>query len=90
MVVPASDKTQHMVTFAMLALVATAGYPRARLFPILAALSGLGAAIEIIQPYFGRDAEFMDWVADTGGLVIAAILILTFRQFWPQGRNDPS
>jgi VanZ family protein len=79
--VPTSDKTQHLVTFGMLTLLAAGAYPRARLLPLALALSGLGAAIEFIQPMFERDGDIKDWVADSAGILIALALVLVVRWF---------
>lgn len=80
---PGSDKTQHAISFGALMLLAAAAYPRARASAIALALSGVGAAIELIQPWFGRGNEFLDWVADTMGIVIALLVILAIRRMWP-------
>ena len=62
-----SDKVQHVLAFLTLAGLAGAAYPRVSLVRIGIALSGFGALIEIIQaiPALNRDAEPLDWAADT-------------------------
>ncbi len=77
--VPGSDKTQHAVTFAMLTALAILAYPRARLAALAVSLSGLGAAIELIQPYFGRSDDILDWVADTVGIAIVLVIAALIR-----------
>lgn len=86
-VVPGSDKTHHLITFGLLMLAAAIAYPRARLLPLAAALSGLGAAIEVIQPHFQRTADVKDWIADTAGILIALVVLWIFRRFRPGGQR---
>lgn len=79
-IVPGSDKTQHAISFGMLMLLAAFAYPRARLSSLVIGLSALGAGIELIQPFFGRSDDVLDWVADTVGVLIALLLVLAVRQ----------
>ena len=69
------DKAQHFLAFYVLAILAAAAYPRSSLLGIGAVLSAFGALIEFVQmiPALHRDAEFLDWVADT--VAIAAALL---------------
>ena len=66
------DKADHIIAFYVLSLLALAAFPRIKPHVLAAALSALGAAIEVIQatPLIGRDGDVVDWVADT--LAIAA------------------
>lgn len=61
------DKLQHMIAFAVLALLAAVAYPQTRLLTILVGLSAFGALIELVQmiPALNRSAEWLDWAADT-------------------------
>lgn len=72
-----SDKIQHMVAFATLALLGAWAYAGAVLWQLLAILSLYGASIEIIQaiPALGRDSDVKDWIADTlaAGLVLLLV-----------------
>jgi len=69
------DKAQHFLAFYVLAFLAAAAYPRRSLLGIGAVLSAFGALIEFVQmiPALHRDAELLDWVADT--VAIAAALL---------------
>ena len=78
--VPGSDKSQHLITFGMLTLGAAAAYPRARLVLVGLALSGFGGAIEVLQPWFGRTGDMLDWFADSAGILIALMLVWTARK----------
>ncbi|HLL58943.1 MAG TPA: hypothetical protein VK391_03525 [Allosphingosinicella sp.] len=70
-----SDKIQHILAFTVLAALAAAAYPRTSLLKIGLGLSAFGALIEIVQmiPILHRDAELVDWLADT---VAAAVVLL--------------
>jgi VanZ family protein len=71
-----SDKILHVLAFSVLAALAPLAYPAARPARIGLLLSAFGALIEIVQtiPSLHRDAELIDWVADTAAL--AAVLSL--------------
>ncbi|MEE4454772.1 hypothetical protein [Novosphingobium resinovorum] len=80
-----SDKFQHMLAFATLALLAVLGYPHVHKAKIACALILLGAGIEVVQmiPALHRDAEVMDLVADTFAILVMlglAALALGFRR----------
>ena len=74
-----SDKVQHIVAFLVLAALASLAYPRARKFKVGLGLSAYGALIEFTQmiPVLNRDAELLDWIADT----VAASIVLAFAAF---------
>jgi VanZ family protein len=78
-IVPVTDKTQHAVTFAVLTGLAALAYPRARFWLAAFALSGFGALIEFVQPYFARDRDYRDWIADTIGILIVFAVVLVIR-----------
>lgn len=61
------DKLLHLLAFALLILpmALTDGRRAVRLAPICIAF---GAAIEVIQPAFGRGAEWLDLLADALGV----------------------
>jgi VanZ family protein len=67
-----TDKIDHMTAFLTLSLLARLAYPRQRLWVTGVALSFFGAFIEFSQaiPFFHRDADVMDWVADTAAVII--------------------
>ena len=71
-----SDKVQHILAFAALAALARWAYPGAGLLTHLIGLSAFGALIEIAQaiPALHRDADPVDWLADTAAT--AAVLAL--------------
>jgi len=78
------DKYQHMLAFATLVVLASAAYPRAGWLRIAERLSFLGALIEVLQsiPALHRDCDIMDWVADTGAILVALALVALIRRLW--------
>lgn len=68
-----SDKTYHFMAFVALALPLAAVRPRWGVV-LFVVFSGFGAAIEVIQPYFGRSREAADLVADMSGLATGMVL----------------
>ena len=70
--VPYVDKIGHAVAFA--ALVAPLAWQRPRFLVWLAPLALFyGGFIEIIQPGFGRSAEWADFAADGAGVAIGSL-----------------
>lgn len=79
------DKFQHMLAFAVLALLAAFGYPGARLLRILERLSFLGAMIEVAQsiPALHRDCDIRDWIADTIAIGVVLLIVSIVRRNRP-------
>ena len=75
--VESGDKVQHMISFAVLALLGAQAYPR-RLIALLIGLSGFGALIELVQliPSLNRTADWTDFAADI--ITTAAVLGVIF------------
>ena len=63
------DKLYHMMAFAALVIPA-ALFDRGAVRRMVIGGLILGAAIEIIQPSVGRDADVLDFLADAAGLVL--------------------
>jgi VanZ family protein len=82
----AFDKLEHGAAFLMLALCGRIAFPSRRaLWLLLGGLALLGAAIELTQMTIpGRDAQFMDEVADIVGAVLGVGLGEMLRR--PLGR----
>jgi VanZ family protein len=81
------DKYQHMLAFACLTVLASFGYPHARPLRIAERLSFVGALIEVLQsiPVLQRDCQIMDWVADTGAILVTLVVITLVRRWWRSG-----
>lgn len=75
------DKYQHMAAFAVLAIFAVIAYPETPLRWIGERLSFLGALIELVQsiPALQRDCDILDWVADTGAIIAALLVVSLIR-----------
>lgn len=68
-----SDKAYHVLAFASLAFPLPLVRPRWTVWVILGVIA-YGGVIEMIQPFFGRQAEWADLVADGVGAILGAIV----------------
>ena len=72
----ALDKLAHVALFFAVArswLAAAPGGGRARIAAIVAAAAVYGGLLELAQPYFAREAEGLDLVADAAGAALAPL-----------------
>ena len=76
--VPGTDKAHHLLGFAALTLPSALLYPRSLAIVLPCSLL-FGGAIELIQPYVGRQGEFADFFADAVGALIGVGVGLTLR-----------
>lgn len=83
------DKVAHALGFAALVLPTAVLQPRALLVVLPLAL-GLGALIEVVQPYVGRGRELADLVADVLGALGGAGVGLWIHRHLPQRLRPPS
>lgn len=68
------DKGNHLLAFAVLALLGRVAYP-GRLLLIVVGLLGYGILIELLQSLTGyRVAEFKDLIADALGILLGCLL----------------
>ena len=69
------DKVEHIVAFAVLALLANLGFRATPRRLLVERLSFLGAAIEVVQsiPALHRDCDVRDWLADTAAIVVVTL-----------------
>ena len=76
------DKFEHMLAFAVIALLAAMSYREVPLTRIAERLSFLGALIEVGQsiPALHRDCDIRDWVADTMAVLIVLGLYALARR----------
>jgi VanZ family protein len=78
------DKAQHFTAYFGLASMATMVLGlRPRLAPAILGIILLGGALEIAQAYTGRDADLLDFLANTigalAGVLVAASFLLLLR-----------
>ena len=67
-----SDKVYHILAFAALAFPLPLVRPRLTIWVALGVIA-YGGAIEVIQPFVGRQAEWADLLADGIGAVVGAV-----------------
>ena len=67
--VPGSDKLHHALAFAALAFPLPFTRPRL-VFAVILSVSAYGGVIELLQPAFGRSADWADFLADIIGAII--------------------
>jgi len=71
--IPQFDKLEHIGAYLFLTPWFAAALPGwTRLLALMAAFVVMGGAIEIIQGYVGRDADWFDWFADCAGVALGA------------------
>ncbi len=68
-----ADKIYHVFAFACLAFPLPLVRPRLALWVILGVIA-YGGMIEMIQPFFGRQAEWADLIADGVGAILGAVV----------------
>jgi len=71
--VPGSDKLHHLLAFMALAFPLPFARP-SLVLPVILGVSAYGGLIEIIQPFFGRNADWGDFVADFIGASLGGLL----------------
>ena len=82
--VPGSDKTHHFIAYAALMLPTALRKPKYWLVIALCFMLFSGA-IELIQPYVNRYGEWLDMLANTGGVIcgiVLAELLLWLNKKW--------
>ncbi|TBR38003.1 hypothetical protein CBF23_013245 [Marinomonas agarivorans] len=66
---PGSDKLHHIVGFGVWTLMVAAGNQK-RMQYLCLAIFIWGGAIELIQPYVNRYGEWLDFIANTAGILL--------------------
>jgi VanZ family protein len=76
-----NDKAEHFLAFFALAILGIKAWGRKRTLSLAIELAAVGAGIELLQalPIVGRDAEFLDWVADVSGIIIGVIIAVLLQ-----------
>ena len=67
--VPGTDKTHHLVAYLLLGLPSGLKKPNKRVIFIFLFII-FGGVIEIIQPYVNRYGEWLDFLANTIGVIL--------------------
>lgn len=71
--VPGSDKTHHFISYCALMLPAAIRKPKYWLALALFFIIWSGL-IELIQPYVNRYGEWLDMLANAGGVILAIVI----------------
>ncbi|MGH8177288.1 MAG: VanZ family protein [Steroidobacter sp.] len=81
-----NDKFEHALAYTVLALWFAGIYPRSRYLIIGIGLVLLGIAIEWAQGAMslGRQSDFRDVIANTGGIALGLTLAMTWLGGWAQ------
>ena len=76
-----SDKILHVAAFAVLAWLGAQGYRQTPMMRLGLGLSLFGALIECVQavPALNRDADWIDWLADTASAAAVLSLVFLYR-----------
>jgi VanZ family protein len=75
------DKAKHFIVFYGLSGLASLALPQSRLHRIGLVILAFGAAIEVLQAFVGRDASWLDLLADACG-ISAAFGPMLVSQWW--------
>ncbi len=75
------DKAKHFIVFYTLSILAGLALPQSRLHRIGLVILAFGGAIEILQGFVGRDASWLDLLADACG-ISAAFGPMLVSQWW--------
>lgn len=67
------DKAGHFLSFYVLTILYLLAAPRAPRWGIVAGLVLAGGLIEIVQGQVGREADWLDWLADIAGITSAIL-----------------
>ena len=77
---PGTDKTHHILGFGGWALLCAFG-PLRRFLLLSFIIILIGGAIELIQPYVNRYADWLDFYANACGVLLAIIIRLIMQKF---------
>lgn len=77
---PVNDKTEHFGGYLLLGLLPALRERRRTMLVAAAAAVALGVGLEFLQPYFARDFEVADMLADAAGVACGAVLGLVLTR----------
>ncbi|MBL0714881.1 MAG: VanZ family protein [Desulfosarcina sp.] len=80
--VPGTDKTHHLIAYAILMLPTALRKPNRWILFALFFITYSGA-IELLQPYVNRNGEWLDMIANTAGVVCGLIIAELVNFFFP-------
>ncbi len=77
--VPGTDKTHHIVAYAILAIPTAFAYPK-RILVMAFTYILLGGMIELIQPFVCRYGEWLDFTANLSGVIFGSFIGLLLNE----------
>lgn len=84
--VPGTDKTHHLLAYALLMLPAALRRPKHWLLIALFFI-GFSGVIELIQPYVNRYGEWLDMLANSAGVALGVVTGMLMERLWPGNRG---
>ncbi|MCP4933182.1 MAG: VanZ family protein [bacterium] len=84
--VPGTDKTHHLIAYAVLMLPTALRKPDKWLLIVLLVVA-YGGAIELLQPYVNRYGEWLDMAANTLGVICGLIVAELINRLYPAISN---
>ena len=78
------DKAAHFIAFGLILWSFGVMFRRLPRVPAALLAIALGAAVEVVQRYIGRDASWGDLVADALGVAVALLIWAVWRRFRPR------
>lgn len=87
---PGFDKVAHFVAFGLLLWSGGVLFSRIRRLTLAAVVVVIGGATELLQGLLGRDADWLDFLADFAGVAATLMVWAAWRGFRPrQARANP-
>lgn len=87
---PGVDKAAHFIAFGLVLWALGVLFRRPSRLVLAIVAMGLGGLTEIVQAVVGRDAELLDFVADSLGVMTALLAWSVWRGFRPRGATTPA
>lgn len=87
---PGFDKVAHFVAFSLLLWSGGVLFSRTRRVTLAVVAVAMGGGSELLQGLVGRDADWLDFLADTAGVAVTLTVWAAWRGFRPrQARANP-
>ena len=77
--IPGTDKTHHLIAYGLLMMPVAVKNPK-NMIAIALFFAFWSGAIEILQPYVNRYAEFKDFLANVAGLILGWVIVKVVKK----------